>query len=573
VASNKRKQPIKSGRKLAAARRSGDSATSQREREPPSALDADSIGQVLQRLILFAQRTGNAFASVQYDSEYARQIVIARLKAELSSAAVVFHEVTLPTGLQPVQLGHEFVDRLKALAPGVVSVCGFHHAFAPGPQLEHDLSILNFRREDLAVPHLRQIWWLASTFAERFTRAVPDLNSWFLTRLRLSEIILPPDRSEMGCATSDAPAMPLDEARFQVAGLLQRFHHALTSGEARDEELFQLAVDAIRRLYAAGAKQDADDLRLKLARQMRDRSGLPSDAKPTSWSDVAKYILRTGERATPPNRPAFSNLARNLADMLREIGDLDGAKTLYERAIEHAEAAFGPDHPEVASTVNRLGIVIEALGDLLAAKLLFERALRIDEKAYGPVHPNVARDVNNLGSVLKHLGDLAGAKAAFERALNIDEQAFGTEHPKVAIRVNNLGRVLQDLGDFAGAKAAYERALKIDEQAFGPEHPEVATDVNNLGAALQALGDLAGAKAAYERALKIDEQAFGPEHPNVATGVNNLGRLYEQMRDLAQAKAFYERAWTIFRKFLGDEHPSTRRASGARERVEKLMAM
>ena len=118
---------------------------------------------------------------------------------------------------------------------------------------------------------------------------------------------------------------------------------------------------------------------------------------------------------------------------------------------------FGSDHPSVANLVNNLGLVLRNLGDLDGARKAYQRALAIDEKSFGPDHPSVAIDVNNLGMVLQDLGDLDGARKAYQRALAIDEKAFGPDHPKVAIRVNNLGGVLRSLGDLDGAGKAFQR--------------------------------------------------------------------------------------------------------------------
>jgi len=83
----------------------------------------------------------------------------------------------------------------------------------------------------------------------------------------------------------------------------------------------------------------------------------------------------------------------------------------------------------VATKVNNLGSVLKDLGDLAGARQCCERALKIDEAAYGADHPSVARDVNNLGSVLKELGDLAGARQYFERALAVFKRSVGKAHP------------------------------------------------------------------------------------------------------------------------------------------------
>ena len=257
----------------------------------------------------------------------------------------------------------------------------------------------------------------------------------------------------------------------------------------------------------------------------------------------------------------------NLGGVLRDMGDLPGAKTLRERALAIGEEELGPDHPAVAVHVNNLGAVLQAMGDKEGAKEYFERALAIDEQALGPEHPTVAIRLNNLGFVLDEMGELEVAKAQFERALVINEAAYGPDHPAVATGVSNLGRVLLEMGDLQGAKAHCERALVIDEAAYGPDHPEVATDVNNLGNVLQEMGDLPEAQAYHERALAISERALGPDHPNTGMFVGNLGGVLRAMGDLPGAKAHFERALGIFEEKLGEEHPSTVAVRGRLERV------
>jgi hypothetical protein len=76
-----------------------------------------------------------------------------------------------------------------------------------------------------------------------------------------------------------------------------------------------------------------------------------------------------------------------------------------------SEAALGPDHPDIAGRRNNLGGVLRDLGDLPGAREQFDRALAISEAALGPDHPDVGVIRNNLGSVLRALGDLPGANA------------------------------------------------------------------------------------------------------------------------------------------------------------------
>ena len=68
---------------------------------------------------------------------------------------------------------------------------------------------------------------------------------------------------------------------------------------------------------------------------------------------------------------------------MKELGDLDGARGMYERALKIDEATYGPDHPKVAIRSNNLGRVMQGQGDLSGARIMHERALKIDETTFG----------------------------------------------------------------------------------------------------------------------------------------------------------------------------------------------
>lgn len=61
--------------------------------------------------------------------------------------------------------------------------------------------------------------------------------------------------------------------------------------------------------------------------------------------------------------------------------------------------AFGPDHPRVARRVNNLGLVLKELGDLPGAKAALERALQILQKSLGDDHPNIRLVRENIDSL------------------------------------------------------------------------------------------------------------------------------------------------------------------------------
>jgi hypothetical protein len=56
------------------------------------------------------------------------------------------------------------------------------------------------------------------------------------------------------------------------------------------------------------------------------------------------------------------SLVFNLATVLVDLGDLAGARTQFERALEITEATLGPDHPNMAIFRRNLDSDVRQLG-------------------------------------------------------------------------------------------------------------------------------------------------------------------------------------------------------------------
>ncbi|MCP4134771.1 MAG: ATP-binding protein, partial [bacterium] len=218
----------------------------------------------------------------------------------------------------------------------------------------------------------------------------------------------------------------------------------------------------------------------------------------------------------------ISTLQNNLALVLQDLDDYEGAKTLLEKAMLSDEQNFGPEHPTTALRYSNLANVLQDLDDYEGAKTLLEKAMLSDEQNFGTEHPNTAVSYSNLALVLQDLGDYEGAKTLLKKAMLSDEQNFGPEHPNTAVSYSNLALVLQDLGDYKAAKNLLEKAMRSDEQNFGTEHPNTAVSYSNLATVLQDLGDYEGAKNLLEKTMLSDEQNFGTEHPDTAVNYSNL---------------------------------------------------
>jgi predicted O-linked N-acetylglucosamine transferase (SPINDLY family) len=187
---------------------------------------------------------------------------------------------------------------------------------------------------------------------------------------------------------------------------------------------------------------------------------------------------------------------------LQERGDLEGARRLYEQALERA-----PDRPSV---LNNLAAVCIALKRHAEAIGLCRRLLELD--------PGDAAALVNLGVCQCESGLPEEALRTLGRVLSVQP-----EHPDA---LNNLGNAQLALGRPGEALRSYERALAA--------HPGHVRAHYNRANALLELNRPEEALAGYERALALDPR-HADAHYNRANVLRRLGRLEE-------ALAGYERA-------------------------------
>jgi Tfp pilus assembly protein PilF len=69
------------------------------------------------------------------------------------------------------------------------------------------------------------------------------------------------------------------------------------------------------------------------------------------------------------------------SDIVIDAGRYSSAAQWWREALEAVEASLGPDHPDTAASLNNLALLLRDQGDLVGARPLYERALAINEKA------------------------------------------------------------------------------------------------------------------------------------------------------------------------------------------------
>ena len=213
--------------------------------------ESGSIKAVTSRLLRWGRIAPSGLARVEYISDTSQRAAIRILRDEYQQANIPFVEIALPPRKSAADQVYFLRAQLAQIESGVVSITGFAHAFPEDTPLLESLRVLNFNRENLADFPLRQIWWMPRDFTQMFRQSIPDLNSWFIIKLRLDEISVPSELPSQLEASTIPQAISQTEGANASNFYANRFRTALKRQEDMST-LWQLWVDAVDPLLAAG---------------------------------------------------------------------------------------------------------------------------------------------------------------------------------------------------------------------------------------------------------------------------------------------------------------------------------
>jgi tetratricopeptide (TPR) repeat protein len=502
--------------------------------EPNSNNQIGSIANTRDRLLLWANRPIGSLIRAEYASEFARQSVIDQMRVALSDRFIPFHELVLPAQQEPVEVVKTILATIESLPMGVLSVTGFANAFSNKTPLPDAMRVLNFNRDKLVANSLCQIWWMTPVFAHMSLFAMPDITSWFIAKLQLTEHVpiddgMQPLTEVMSAGGSYAN---IDDARRRAQNLLQRLQIAKEAGVDDGELLETLLLPALEALAEVGAQKDLRDLSLQFEGML-------------------------GQLQIPASPRLCIALGR-VANLYFDQGRYAEAEPLFVRSLAISEEQLGANHPSTATSLNNLARLYESTGRYAEAELLFVRSLAISEEQLGANHPSTATSLNNLARLYESTGRYAEAELLFVRSLAISEEQLGANHPSTATSLNNLAELYRGMGRYAEAEPLYVRSLAISEEQLGANHPSTATILNNLAGLYESTGRYAEAEPSYVRSLAIREEQLGANHPDTATSLNNLAGLYESTGRYAEAEPLCVRSLQIAENILGVDHPNTK---------------
>jgi hypothetical protein len=120
--------------------------------------------------------------------------------------------------------------------------------------------------------------------------------------------------------------------------------------------------------------------------------------------------------------------AQHKADVLRDSGEIDAARTLLSDALEVARPALGEAHPEILSAAHHLARLHREAGNPAAARRALEGALAAGQRRFGDDHPLLLAIFFDLGAVAEELGNRHEARRNFGRVAAAGPSVLGEDH-------------------------------------------------------------------------------------------------------------------------------------------------
>lgn len=506
-------------------------------------LPAGSIDEICETLQRWCARPGRGMARVAWDSAIAREQVLQRLRANLTAAGTAFHELELPSGVSSDKVAHGLLEQLEGLARGVVSITGIEWAYPEGGQLNDTLGALGFLREPLAAVPVRQIWWMPERITGQFVTAVPDFESWFRLRLRLSEV--PAFESGPG-----QTVLTTAEASRLADQMVERIRVAESHGIPPDRVWAELGRPLILLLQQGGLDREVWLARIAGFRRELERH---------------LSELMSSQRSGDPDTLA---VMRELAGLAREQNDLHRARELAEQMVTARIVASGETSRETLRAKLLLAAVLLDQGEMAEAERLARHVEQTAENALGKDALTFWAE-NFLANVLKARGALAEARQLYDRALAISRAIHGENSPTSLGIQTNLANTLLSQGDLEAARRLYEGILAAQSEGLGNEHPDTILSQANLARTLHLEGRLEEARELGQAALDASRRVLAPRHTFTNQRATNLIETLVALGRREEARLVFSRdlAWLLEK----DPESLSRTDAGCRRDLEELL--
>ncbi len=241
--------------------------------------------------------------------------------------------------------------------------------------------------------------------------------------------------------------------------------------------------------------------------------------------------------------------------------DLSGAeltaKELLERGVERLRTGLGDPSDLKIELLAVIGQVSLSFGDHEGARALFEEALQLDVGPEPRDQLRLAAVLNGSGEAADYLGDAAAAEERHRRALALRLRYAGADRLETAQSYHNLGRALAIQRQLTEAIESYRRAIEIQRRSDA-EELDVLKTLADLGDAHRLLGDYAEAERLIGQVVERMTRLGRADHPDMVPYLSALASVHRRLGGFREAERLLRSAFELSRELWGEPHPDTR---------------
>ncbi len=323
--------------------------------------------------------------------------------------------------------------------------------------------------------------------------------------------------------------------------------------ELIDRTILRPAVEAIDKQFADQPLIDAQ-LRQVLADRYWDLGLLDAALR------LQERALATRRRILGDEHPETLNSINHLCTLLWGQDKLNEAEAYCREAIQKCRNVLGEEHVETLDAINNMGLVLQAQGKLVDAEKYFRDVVEKSRHVLGADHPDTLEKINNLGTLLLDQSKLSEAEPYFREVLAKRQRVLGDQHIRTVNSTNNLGVLLKNQGKLNEAEPYLREALVMYRRVLGEEHPTTLVAIHNMGTLLLFQGKLGEAEPYFRETVEQFRRVLGAEHSNTLNSIGTLGNFLRQQGKLSEAEPYCREAVETGRRVYGDENPLTLRS-------------
>lgn len=321
-----------------------------------------------------------------------------------------------------------------------------------------------------------------------------------------------------------ADALPLIERAIRLAGdgvdgnFFRLMQGRALIGEGRFAEAEAALRTGAARLAALTGPQSPETL------SVRETLALCLEAQNRSDEAIPIYREILAFRRTQGTSPGLADTLSGLGAALRRVGDMREAETVLREALTVRLAIFGERSTFTALAYANVGTVLMEVGDLDAAAAMLNRAVESFRGA-GAFNPDEYFVViNNLATVLHRSGAFKEASGFRRQLVGYADQAFGSGHARSVLARLNLAAALMAQGEHAETRQLLEAAYRAAGSLGGAGAQYRAQAASGLGELHRQAGAGAEAELWFRRAEMESRSAFRADHAQRIGILRGYGR-------------------------------------------------